>query len=203
MPKLDRKLGQLRSYLLDMPQVLRRGEPPVDEVTLCDLHARQLGHQPQYGLLADHPGGYCIFCGDPQAIFAPSLATGIAEGHELPGPADFDREAFRRMAEETARAIAAGEVPRERALRVYLSNPQLARETGWAALWGIDEPYTDPEYQRALGMLRQAWQMAGDDYPDLLADARRRCTPLQWTDLRITLHIETGIDPGPQGDDHD
>ena len=102
------------------------------------------------------------------------------------------------MVDEAQRGVAAGEVPRERVLRVFLSNPQRAREVGWVAQWGIDGPYTPQEYVTALDDLRAAWVTAGDEYDRLLSDARERCTAIQWADLRALLTIETGVDPGPQ-----
>ena len=68
-------------------------------------------------------------------------------------------------------------MPRERALRVYLDNPRLARETGWAALWGLETPFSAKGYQEALSALLGAAHAAEDAFAELLTQARARAAP--------------------------
>jgi hypothetical protein len=203
MPKKpDKKIGLLRNYLLDSPQVVRRGEAAVEDVDLCDYHAAQLNYRPEYGMAVDGPEHWCLICGDPRLVSAPvTRATGIEEDHHLPGPADFDRESLEVMLREAARS---GEVPRERAMRVYLSDPQRAREVGWAAVAGIaEELYTADEFQDALDALLASWQSGDDEYMELLDEARRRCDAEQWANVQVQVLNYTGVFPGNQeGDDH-
>ena len=194
---MDRKLGKLRSYLLDTPTVLRPGDPPTDLPFLCDLHARAFGLDPKTGM--EEADGFCLVCGDPALTLNPPPVAVAAGEHELPGPAQFDQESLAWMLREVERR--AGDVPRELALRVYHADPARARAVGWAALWGLaPTPYAPLEYDAAKARLLRVWTGGDDDYDQLLRDARARCTAEQWADLALYLTLLTGVDPGAQSD---